>query len=142
MARQLAGGRVEELDIHSSGTAWTMRPDATHHVVMIAQEAISNAIQHGNARRIAIELMFAADELHLVVSDDGSGFAPDTGAQQPSRGYGMRNMRHRAGRLGATLDVESEVGSGTRVSLRVTRLGMWARIWRSLRAKGIARIDG
>ena len=142
MARQLAGGRVEELDIHSSGTAWTMRPDATHHVVMIAQEAISNAIQHGNARRIAIELTFAADELHLVVSDDGSGFAPDTSAQQPSRGYGMRNMRHRAGRLGATLDVESEVGSGTRVSLRVTRLGMWARIWRSLRAKGIARIDG
>jgi ligand-binding sensor domain-containing protein/signal transduction histidine kinase len=142
MARQLARGRVDELDIHASGTAWSMRPEATHHVVLIAQEAISNAIQHGNARTISVTLTYANDAMHLVVSDDGSGFVEDAGVQQPARGYGMRNMRHRAERLGAKLDVASEIGKGTSVSLRVRRLGKWTRLWRGLRGSSIARIDG
>jgi signal transduction histidine kinase len=143
MARQLARGRVEELDIHSSGTAWIMRPEAKHHVVLVAQEAISNAIQHGNAGTISINLAFEADAMRLVVSDDGTGFTPeDIGEQHPARGYGMRNMRHRAERLGATLDVASEPGKGTRISLCIPRLGKLARLWRSLRGTGIARIDG
>jgi signal transduction histidine kinase len=142
MARQLARGRVEELDIHSSGTEWTMRPEAKHHVVLIAQEAISNAIQHGNAHTISIDLSYAADALRLTVSDDGIGFTPNPGVQHPARGYGMRNMHHRAERLGANLEVTSEVGTGTRILLSVPRLGRFARLWRSLRGKGIARIDG
>ncbi|HTA64494.1 MAG TPA: sensor histidine kinase, partial [Xanthomonadaceae bacterium] len=142
MAQQLARGRVEELDIHSSGTAWTMRPEAKHHVVLVAQEAISNAIQHGNARTITVNLVFAGDALRLLVSDDGSGFTPDTGERPASRGYGMRNMRHRAERLGATLEVASEIGKGTRIELRVPRLGIWERLWRGLRGNSIARIDG
>jgi ligand-binding sensor domain-containing protein/signal transduction histidine kinase len=142
MARQLARGRVEQLDIHSSGTAWAMRPEAKHHVVMIAQEAVSNAIQHGNARTVSIDLTFAAEALLLVVSDDGIGFAPEAGERQRARGYGMRNMHHRAERLGATLEVASEPGKGARVCLSIPRLGKWARFWRSLRGTGIARIDG
>jgi ligand-binding sensor domain-containing protein/signal transduction histidine kinase len=142
MARQLARGRVDELDIHSSGTSWDMRPEAKHHVVLIAQEAISNAIQHGNAGTISINLIFTTDAMNLVVADDGAGFTPGLASQLPRRGYGMRNMRHRAERLGATLEVASEVGKGTQVSLCVPRLGRFARLWRRLRGKGIARIDG
>jgi len=142
MARQLARGRVDELDINSSGTTWTMRPEAKHHVVLIAQEAISNAIQHGNAGSISINLSFAADALRLTVADDGRGFIPEDGVQQHARGYGMRNMRHRAERLGATLEVASEIGQGTTVSLCVPRLGILERLWRGLRGNSIARIDG
>jgi ligand-binding sensor domain-containing protein len=142
MARQLTGGRVDELDIHASGTAWILQQEAKHHVVLIAQEAVSNAMQHGNARTISIDLTFAADTLHLAVSDDGIGFIPHPGMHQPARGYGMRNMRHRAECLGAKLEVTSEVGKGTRVSLCIPRLGKLARLWRRLHGKGIARIDG
>lgn len=142
MARQLAQGRVGELNIHSSGAAWTMRPEAKHHVVLIAQEAISNAIQHGSARTILIDLTYAADALRLEVSDDGIGFTPDLGVQQPARGYGMRNMRHRAEHLGAKLTVTSEVGRGVQVSLYVPRPGTFARLWRHIRGRSIARIDG
>jgi ligand-binding sensor domain-containing protein/signal transduction histidine kinase len=142
MARQLAHGRVGELDIHSSGTAWSMRPEANHHVVLVAQEAISNAIQHGSAQTVVVDLTFAADALCLTVSDDGVGFVPDGAGQKPRRGYGMRNMHHRADRLGAVLIVESEVGKGTSISLRVPRLTVWARLWRGLRGNSIARIDG
>jgi two-component system sensor histidine kinase DegS len=89
-----------------------------------------------------VNLTYTADAVRLVVSDDGIGFAPEEiGEQQPARGYGMRNMRHRAERLGATLEVASEIGKGTSVSLRVPRLGTWARLWRGLRGSSIARID-
>ena len=142
MARQLARGRVEELDIHSTGTAWTMRPEAKHHVVLVAQEAISNAIQHGRARTISVHLTFTARALRLVVADDGIGFTPDSDTKHPNRGYGMRNMHHRAERLGAALEVSSEPGSGTTIALSVPRLVMWQRLWRGLRGNSIARIDG
>jgi len=142
MARQFSRGRIEELDITSSGTAWSMRPEARHHIVLVAQEAISNAIQHGNAHRISIDLTFASDALRLTVSDDGIGFNPEPGVKQPTRGYGTRNMHHRAERLGATLDVTSEVGAGTTVSLCIPRLGLLARLWRVLRGDSIARVDG
>jgi len=141
MARQLARGRVDDMEINFAGNVWMTRPEASHHIVMIAQEAISNAIHHGHARTIAIKLTYEPDGLHLSVSDDGSGFAPNPVVQRRARGYGMRNMRHRAVRLGATLDVSSEVGKGTQISLRVPRFSKFARAWRRLLGKGIARID-
>jgi signal transduction histidine kinase/streptogramin lyase len=142
MAQQFARGRVEELDIHSSGPTWITRPEANHHVVLIAQEAISNAIQHGHARTINITLTYVTDGLHLSVSDDGQGFTPNPGPQQRGRGYGMRNMHHRAKRLGATLEIASVEGNGTQVFLRVPRIGRFTKLWQRLIGKSIAVIDG
>ncbi|MEO7068057.1 MAG: two-component regulator propeller domain-containing protein [Rhodanobacter sp.] len=141
MARQLAHGRVEELDIRSTGTAWDMRPEAKHHVVMIAQEAISNAIHHGEAHTVSISLTFDDDALNLVVSDDGGGFVPTVDAHEPARGYGLRNMRHRSNCLGAMLAVTSQVGSGTQVALFVPRLGKMANLWRRLRGAPTTRME-
>jgi ligand-binding sensor domain-containing protein/signal transduction histidine kinase len=141
MARQLTGGRVDELDIHSSGTAWTVPAEAKHHVVLITQEAVSNAIQHGNARTISISLTFAIDALHLTVSDDGVGFATEISEPGHARGYGMRNMRHRSASLGARLEVSSGLGKGTRIILCIPRPGALARLWRRLSGNNIARID-
>ncbi|MDB6162773.1 MAG: Two component regulator, sensor protein, partial [Xanthomonadaceae bacterium] len=142
MTRQLASGRVDELFVTSSGSAWVMRPEANHHVVLVAQEALSNAIQHGHAHRISIELAYMPDGLHLGVLDDGVGFTPTPVAPATARGYGLRNMHHRAQRLGAKLEVTSEIGRGTRVSLYIPRLGRIASLWRRLLGQGMARIDG
>ena len=142
MARQLTGGRVDELDMHSSGTAWTVPAEAKHHIVLIAQEAVSNSMQHGNARTISINLTFALDSLRLAVTDDGIGFVPDCDAREHARGYGMGNMRHRALSLGARLEVTSEVGTGTRVFLNIPRPGLLIRWWQRLRGVGASRIEG
>jgi signal transduction histidine kinase len=141
MARQLTGGRVNELDIHSSGKAWVMRPEAQHHMVLIVQEAVSNAIQHGRPRRISIKLDYKPDSLHVHVMDDGTGIHSKN-SEQLGRGFGLKNMRHRSECLGATLEVTSEDGRGTKVSLYVPRLGALARLWRHLRGNSTARIDG
>jgi ligand-binding sensor domain-containing protein/signal transduction histidine kinase len=142
MARQLSNGRVESLEISFTGLVWSLRPEANHHIVMIAQEAISNAIQHGHAHTIAIKVTYAPDSLQMSVADDGSGFTPNAAALPGARGYGMRNMRHRAKRLGATLDVSSEVGKGTQIELSVPRPGRFKKAWFSLLGKDVARIDG
>jgi len=140
MARQLTGGRVDELDIHSSGKAWIMQPEAQHHMELIVQEALSNAIQHGSPSRISIKLAYKPDSLLVQVVDDGTGIHSNI-SEQPGRGFGLKNMRHRSECLGAKLEVTSENGRGTTVSLYVPRLGALARLWRHLRGNSTARID-
>jgi ligand-binding sensor domain-containing protein/signal transduction histidine kinase len=141
IARQLARGRAEEINIRSSGTAWTMGPQASHHVVLIVKEALSNAISHGKARSISIELNYTADEMLVRVSDDGCGFDQELEVQRPGRGYGMGNMQHRAQRLGSRLGVMSEIGTGTVVSLRVPRASRLMRWWSGFLGSDVARID-
>ncbi|NDK38799.1 hypothetical protein DT603_08100 [Pseudoxanthomonas gei] len=141
MARQLTHGQVDDLEINFSGKAWATRPEANHHLVMITQEAISNAIQHGHARKIVIRLAYEANGLHLSVADNGVGFTPVAAVSTRERGYGMRNMRHRAAALGGTLDFFSEPGEGTRISLRVPRAGKLEKAWRLLLGKSIARVE-
>jgi two-component system, NarL family, sensor histidine kinase UhpB len=71
-------------------------------VLRIVQEAITNALKHGPARRIGVRGSATADGRALIAIDnDGRPFAAD------NRGRGLDNMRRRAGQLGATLAFEA-----------------------------------
>lgn len=95
----------------------------------IAQEALSNALRHSQPHRAKIELRFRLDGLRLVVSDDGCGFnvsatlaqapggASHSTAQENGSGLGLMGMRERATLIGATLEIQSATGVGTRVIL-------------------------
>lgn len=76
----------------------------------IAQEAISNAIRHGHASLIQVELKQTGSQLMLSVTDDGCGM-PSGGTQGP--GLGLRIMRHRAVNLRGSLVVEHNRPQGT-----------------------------
>jgi ligand-binding sensor domain-containing protein len=141
MARQLTGGRVVELNVHSSGTVWIVSAGARHHILLVAQEAVSNAMHHGKARTVSITLVFDAHMLSIAISDDGIGFVPDADVHEHARGHGMRNMRHRSASLGATLEVVSEVGVGTRITLHIPRLGYGRRTWNRIRGSNVVRVD-
>ena len=142
MAHQLTAGRVDKLNIRCSGAPWALRSEARHHVVLITQEALSNAIQHGNAHTISIDVTYAVDALHLVISDDGTGFSQTPDSPQPARGYGMNNIRRRSDRLHARIEVTSEAGQGARVALRIPRPSLLGRLWRRLRGTDPERIEG
>lgn len=78
-------------------------------VLRIVQEAITNALKHGPARRIGVRGSTTADGRALIAIDnDGRPFAAD------SRGHGLDNMRRRAEQLGAVLTFEA-LDRGTRV---------------------------
>jgi PAS domain S-box-containing protein len=86
---------------------------AATHLYRIAQEAITNAVKHGRAKRVAIHLADVGDRFELKVVDDGRGFARTTAARA---GMGLRIMKYRAAMLGATLEVQSAPGRGTTVT--------------------------
>jgi signal transduction histidine kinase len=77
------------------------------------QEAITNARRHSGAKRIGVTLRMDRSDLVAEVIDDGKGFGPET---QP--GVGLSSMTERAAIVGGKLEIQSEVGRGTRVSIR------------------------
>jgi PAS domain S-box-containing protein len=89
--------------------------DAGTEILRVLQEALTNARRHSGARNVQVTLSEDSDELVAEVADDGRGFGPGTDS-----GMGLRSMRERAAALGGMLEIESEVGEGTRVRLRVS----------------------
>src|SRR5215216_4741411 len=83
-------------------------------VLRVIQEALTNVRRHSGARSVRVMLRPEEDGLVIEISDDGRGFEPET-----TPGVGLKSMRERAAALGSKLEVRSEVGQGTRVSLRV-----------------------
>jgi signal transduction histidine kinase len=86
--------------------------DATSamHLHRIAQEAVSNAIRHGKARRIVVELSERNGRVALTVEDDGAGL-PE--GWQKSQGLGARIMAHRAAMIGADFVMDLNPTGGT-----------------------------
>jgi two-component system, NarL family, sensor histidine kinase UhpB len=84
-------------------------------VYRVAQEALSNAIQHSDAENLRVSLLREDGEVELRVGDDGRGFS----FEQAAKGLGLPGMRERALLVGGDLRVESRPELGTRVSLRV-----------------------
>lgn len=72
----------------------------------ITQEAISNAIRHGRANNIYIDLVQTEDRLLLTIEDDGQGIDPVLAAAGTAGGIGLKTMRHRARMIGASLSVD------------------------------------
>jgi signal transduction histidine kinase len=86
--------------------------EAATHLYRIAQEAVSNAIRHGQARRITIGLSQRRGQVTLSVTDNGRGI----GVLSPRRkGMGLRVMQYRAGLLQATVSVTRRPEGGTEV---------------------------
>jgi len=90
-------------------------------VYRIAQEALSNALKHGNARHIEVGLEQATDRsIRLLVSNDGVG-APLTseGDRQSQGHFGLALMQERALMIGARLHIQAAPEEGTTVVLEV-----------------------
>ena len=94
-------GNLDGLDPWVAGT-----------VFRIAQEAVRNADIHGQATKIDLRLTRDANQVQLVVSDDGRGFDPN----QKSEGrFGLLAMRQRTVWFGGDLTVDSTIGQGTTI---------------------------
>jgi PAS domain S-box-containing protein len=88
-------------------------PAVATQLYRIAQEATNNAIRHGKAKSIEIELKREQGALKLTVRDDGIGF-PETAPR--TSGLGLQIMRYRAGLIGATIVIGRRVSGGTVVT--------------------------
>ncbi len=86
----------------------------------IAQEAVSNAIRHGQPTRISLTLRRSGDDLALSIGDNGCGFDPASVVAH----IGLASMRERAAEIGGQLVIQSRPGAGCTVQLRLSGLTM------------------
>ena len=82
----------------------------------ILQEALTNVMRHAQAHTVELTLALEGDELCLTVSDDGVGFVAAVG--RPTS-FGVVGMRERVLIMGGELSLESELGEGTTLIVRV-----------------------
>ena len=79
----------------------------------IAQEALANIEKHAEATQVTINWQCAGHAALLDIADNGKGFPIGQAGRLDS--YGIIGMRERAASIGATLQIESDPGVGTRV---------------------------
>ncbi len=100
------------------GTALVHDNTIATHLYRIAQEAVNNAVRHGEADQIKIVLAAGEEQIRLQVRDDGSGFEEE---DVTDAGMGVRIMNYRARIIGGTLDLSSALGEGTVVTCTLPR---------------------
>jgi two-component system sensor histidine kinase UhpB len=115
-------GQVEQVrhpgldaELTSEGDFSGLDDDVQLVVYRVAQEALTNAARHSEAKRVEVSLRRSEDGVELRVADDGRGFA----FEQTERGLGIGGMRERALLIGAELTIESRPSHGTTVRLSV-----------------------
>jgi signal transduction histidine kinase len=74
------------------------------------QEILTNIYKHAQATQIQIGLHYIETGVEFMIADDGIGF--DLEAVPPDH-HGLRIMRERAGKIGATMRIETAKGEGT-----------------------------
>jgi signal transduction histidine kinase len=79
----------------------------------ILQEALANVEKHAKARLVTITWSCDGRAAVLEITDDGSGFPLAQAARLDA--YGLVGMRERAASIGATLEVDSATGGGTKI---------------------------
>ena len=86
------------------------------NLLRIAQQSLDNALQHAQATRIQMELVFGKKRVRLNIEDNGQGFVISKG---PGRGMGINGMCDRAEEIGGKCEIKSQPGRGTRVTVKV-----------------------
>lgn len=92
------------------GTPPRCSHDAAMHVYRITQEAINNAVRHGEAKSVDVSLVSNGTTCKVVVEDDGNGF--DLTQERTSPGVGLRLMNYRAAIIGGTFSIAPRPGGG------------------------------
>ena len=108
-----------EINIVITGETVRLPTSMENNMLRIGQEAVSNSVEHGHATSITIELQYTAAEVKLLVRDDGKGFEPEGSHARREGHFGLLGMRERARKIGGHLEIRSEPGRGTTISLTV-----------------------
>ena len=101
--------------VNANGSSLPISPPVAAQLYRIAQEAVHNAVEHGGACEVHINLAFNHEKMLLTIQDDGKGF----NVNGNSDGMGLRIMRYRAECIGGSCEVESTHAKGTIISCRV-----------------------
>ena len=104
-------GHDRTIEVRTEGEPRRLPGLTEHELLRIAQEATTNAVKHGHAQRIAIDLAFTPGEVRLRVTDDGRGFDVERDGVKPGH-FGLIGIRERVQKLGGHFALRSQPGAG------------------------------
>ena len=121
MTRQVSGEFQVSVTWSMSGTPFAVTEPVAHDLLMVAREAVYNAMLHGHPAHVAVALTYKSSELVLHLDDDGSGFDPQQSDGDNGHHFGLKGMKERAERSGGKFQLASAPGKGVRIEVRVPR---------------------
>jgi signal transduction histidine kinase len=117
-ARHAMAGSTAELGFTVQGERRRLPLAVETTALRVGREAVLNAVNHAAPRSVRVGLEYGPRSLTLRVADDGTGIPPGAmDAAAAGEHLGIAGMRDRAHRVGGTLDITSEPGHGTAVSM-------------------------
>jgi signal transduction histidine kinase len=112
-------GLSVELAIAPAVESLSLTAEIELQLLRIVQEALTNVRKHASATKVWISLRISDGVLELRVSDDGQGFDPEHVPTTHWPHFGLSTMHERAKAIGAEFDLDSELGAGTRIMVRL-----------------------
>ena len=119
LARHVTEGTGIELHCEVQRPANRLPEAVQTNLLRIGQECLVNAVRHGRPHHIHLSLSHEAGRVQLHVADDGVGFDPEQLHGNGNGHFGWRGIRERAAQIGAELDLNSQPGRGTTVTVNV-----------------------
>lgn len=119
---KLEYSETRSINFSVEGEPYQIKPIIGITLLRIIQEACNNAIHHANPTLIQVILKYEEDDVSVVVTDDGTGFdvkANDTNFREDNSGFGLSMMKERVYLLSGTIHIESEIGKGTSITVKV-----------------------
>lgn len=109
-----------EADFHTTGfDGQRVSGQAEVALYRIIQEALTNVAKYAQAQSISVLLDWRENWVTAIVEDNGIGFDPGNVTSGPSHGLGLFGMQERASLLGGSLKIESQLGAGTTVFIKI-----------------------
>jgi len=127
-AERVLQGTATRFALEADNLEQRLPPEIETAVFRSVQEALGNAVRHGRASDISVVLDLRDGILQVLVADDGVGFDVQSltraGGGREVHGLGLLGMQERVSPWGGQVQVDSEPGRGTRLSIRVPLAGL------------------
>ncbi|MFO1488199.1 MAG: ATP-binding protein, partial [Verrucomicrobiota bacterium] len=95
--------------------AVTVEGSVRHDLLLAVKEALNNIVRHADATEVEFRMAVGGENLEIVIADNGKGFGGTTGGD----GHGLKNLPARLKKIGGECRVESRLGGGTTVTIRL-----------------------
>jgi signal transduction histidine kinase len=119
MAKQLSHLSRVPVRFETSGKPVPLDATVEYVVLMVAREAVYNAVRHAQPNEVRLSVHFEPSRMRMQVLDDGHGFDPSEAMASQDVHFGLVGMRERIESLGGRFEVKSAPGKGTQLAVEV-----------------------
>ena len=106
----------------AEGTPFALTHPRAHDLLMVAREAVFNALVRGNPSHVDLSLTYGAEGVTLRVLDDGCGFSARPEDDKRNHHFGLEGMRERIERSGGKFSLRSKPGRGVLIEANIGRM--------------------